>query len=99
MTVVDGNGPAPLLTSALDLARAEHKRLRLDFRADWCAPCLPLRRFPHHPDVSAVLKQDYAIATVDLGFSNGGRELTYKLGSIDLKHDTRAPRSLIASSL
>lgn len=82
------NAPAPpdaeaVLNSALDKARAENKRLLLDFRADWCAPCFRLDTFLHQPAVSAVLKKDYVIATVDLGFGNGGRELAYKLGSIE----------------
>ena len=29
------------------------------------------------------LKQNYVIATIDLGFGHGGRELAYKLGSIE----------------
>ena len=82
------NSPAPpnaeaVLSSALEKARAKNKRVLLDFRADWCAPCFRLDSFLHQPAVSAVLKKDYVIATVDLGFGNGGRELAYKLGSVE----------------
>ena len=72
-----------VLSSALDQARSENKRVLLDFRADWCVPCFQLDRFLHQPDMWAKLKQNYVIATVDLGFGQGGRELAYKLGSIE----------------
>jgi thiol-disulfide isomerase/thioredoxin len=82
------NAPVPpaadeLLSSALTKARAGNKLVLLDFRADWCAPCFRLDRFLHDPAVSAVLKEIYSIATVDLGFGTRGRELAYKLGAIE----------------
>ncbi len=82
------NAPAPpvaaaLLSAALETAKAENKRVLLDFRADWCAPCLRLDRFLHQPDVAARLKEAYILVTVDLGFGQGGRELAYTLGSIE----------------
>ena len=61
-----------LVDAALARARAEHKRVLLDFGANWCPWCHSLHRlFTTNREVSAVLGGSYVLVMVDVNTRGG----------------------------
>ena len=55
------------LADALALAKAQHKRVLLQFGANWCAPCHELHEFLEaDKKVAEVLKRHYVVVMVDV---------------------------------
>ena len=55
------------LADALALAKAQHKRVLLQFGANWCAPCHELHEFLEtDKDVAEALKRRYVVVMVDV---------------------------------
>jgi len=58
---------ATQLADALALAKAQHKRVLLQFGANWCAPCHELHEFLEtDKNVAEALKRRYVVLMVDV---------------------------------
>jgi hypothetical protein len=58
---------ASQLAEALVLAKTQHKRVLLQFGANWCAACHDLHEFfESEQSVAEVLKQDYVVVRIDV---------------------------------
>ena len=60
------------IAAALTQAKAEHKRVLLDFGANWCIWCQRLHAtFENNPAVSAALHKDFIVVMVDVNTRHG----------------------------
>src|ERR1043165_9640469 len=56
------------IKAAIAQATKEHKRIILDFGADWCLDCHILdNAFHHNPDVSPLLEKNFIVVHIDIG--------------------------------
>lgn len=55
------------IANALTQAKAEHKRVLLDFGGNWCLDCKILAAVMEKPDVKPVLDKSYIQVSVDIG--------------------------------
>ncbi len=61
-----------LINAALQRARAEHKRVLLDFGANWCPWCHLLHQvFTTNPEVARLLGERYVLVMVDVNRRHG----------------------------
>jgi len=68
---VHADGDAQV-AAALARATAEHKRVLLDFGANWCIWCRRLHStFETDPSVSKALQRDFIVVMVDVNTRNG----------------------------
>ncbi|HET6765239.1 MAG TPA: thioredoxin family protein [Longimicrobiaceae bacterium] len=67
--------------SALALARVDHKRVLLEFGADWCLDCWVLDRLFHQPGVAPYLREHYHVVRVDVGQFDRNLKLVAKYGN------------------
>lgn len=68
---VHADGAADV-SAALARARTEHKRVLLDFGANWCIWCRRLHRvFDGDPGVAARLRQSFIVVMVDVNRRHG----------------------------
>jgi thiol:disulfide interchange protein len=59
------------IKAAVAQAAKEHKRVILDFGADWCLDCHVLdNAFHNNPDVSPLLEKNYIVVHIDIGQQN-----------------------------
>ncbi len=68
------------ITSALRLAAQHHRRVLIDFGADWCPDCRVLGQLYHAPAVAPVLAHDYVLVTVDVGQGDHNLSLAQRYG-------------------
>lgn len=68
--------------AALALARADGKRVLIDFGANWCPDCLVLDRQYRSPQVAPILRQRYHVVTVDIGRGERNRDLSRRYGDV-----------------
>src|SRR4051812_14407227 len=55
------------IKAAIAKAAKEHKRVILDFGADWCLDCHILdNTFHNNPDVSPLLEKNYIVVHIDI---------------------------------
>ena len=81
--VYDATRDAPAdVNAALALARADGRRVLIDFGANWCPDCLVLDRLYRNPQVAAVLQQRYHVVTVDIGHGERNRDLSQRYGDV-----------------
>lgn len=80
----DGNAQ---IAAALDLAKAQNKRVILDFGANWCIWCRRLHAiFEEDPSVSKALGAGYVVVMVDVNTRNGvKRDADVKARYVDPK--------------
>ncbi len=63
---------ATLIRAARDQARASHRRVLLDFGANWCPWCHALHRlFATDPDVRRELEAGYVLVMIDVNRRHG----------------------------
>jgi thiol:disulfide interchange protein len=56
------------IQAAVAQATKEHKRIILDFGADWCLDCHILdNTFHHNADVSPLLEKNFVVVHIDIG--------------------------------
>ena len=55
------------IATALTKAKAEHKRVLIDFGGDWCGDCQVLDIYMHQPPNDALLNQNYVLVHVNIG--------------------------------
>ena len=63
----DSNAKADI-KAAVSQAAKEHKRVILDFGADWCLDCHILdNAFHNNPDISPLVEKNYVVVHIDIG--------------------------------
>lgn len=79
--VYDAKADAPAeVAAAVRRAAAEHKRVLVDFGANWCGDCLALDRNLHLPENAALLKSGYLLVHADIGRYDKNLELAKRYG-------------------
>jgi len=72
------------LTAALEAAkasaRANDRRVLLDFGADWCPDCREVLRLSHEPAVAGLLAEKYETIVIDVGRFDRHTELLERYG-------------------
>ncbi|WP_371496063.1 thioredoxin family protein [Kitasatospora sp. NBC_00374] len=63
------------IKAALALSAGDHRRVLVDFGADWCPDCKVLERLFRSPEVEPVLREKYRVVAVDLGKFDHNLEL------------------------
>jgi thiol:disulfide interchange protein len=56
------------IKAAVAKAAAEHKRVLVDFGANWCPDCKALSKYLQAPDNAALLDADYVLVRVNVGY-------------------------------
>ncbi|MGA7524028.1 MAG: thioredoxin family protein [Acidobacteriaceae bacterium] len=64
-----GDSASDILHRAEDQARAEHKKILLEFGASWCVNCRLYDRFLGDPQMHALMSRAFVFVTVDTGES------------------------------
>jgi thioredoxin 1 len=72
---------AMAVDSALALARVDHKRVLLEFGADWCLDCWVLDRLFRQPEVQPYLRSHYHVVRIDIGQGERNGKLVAKYGN------------------
>jgi thioredoxin len=68
------------IAQALTEAKADHKRVLLDFGADWCPDCQVLSRLFDDPQVKPFLNQHYHVVRIDVGQWDNNLEIAERYG-------------------
>ncbi|MDR3745480.1 MAG: thioredoxin family protein [Acidobacteriaceae bacterium] len=72
--------PTVDIPAALDQAQSEHKRVLLDFGADWCGDCQVLDYSFHQPANAALLASNYILVHVWVGQMDANLGVAEKYG-------------------
>jgi thiol-disulfide isomerase/thioredoxin len=68
------------IAQALTQARADHKRVLLDFGADWCPDCLVLAQLFEDPQVKPFLDGHFHVVRIDVGQWDNNLEVAERYG-------------------
>jgi thiol:disulfide interchange protein len=63
------------IASALKQARAQKKRVILDFGGDWCGDCLVLDMYMHQGPNDKVLEKHFIVVHVDIGHMDNNMDV------------------------
>jgi thiol:disulfide interchange protein len=66
------------IAAALKQARAEHKRVILDFGGDWCGDCQVLDIYMHQSPNAELLEKHFLVVHVDIGHMDHNVEVAQK---------------------
>jgi thiol:disulfide interchange protein len=72
--------PMELISAGLKQAKAEHKRVILDFGGDWCGDCQVLDIYMHDPVNQAILDKSFVVVHVFIGHMDKNLELAGSYG-------------------
>ena len=70
------------IQAALAKARAEHKRVLLDFGGDWCGDCQGLNYYMHQSPNKELLEKYYVLVDVNIGHIDQNIDLGDKYGVV-----------------
>jgi thiol-disulfide isomerase/thioredoxin len=70
------------IESALKLATADHKRVLIDFGADWCPDCRVLAALYNDPTVRPELDAGYHLVVVDVGHFDRNLAVSKRFGDV-----------------
>jgi len=79
VTMTDAELSAALEAAKVS-ARANDRRILLDFGADWCSDCREVLRLAHEPAVAALLADQYETIVIDVGRFDRHTELLEHYG-------------------
>jgi thiol:disulfide interchange protein len=65
---------------ALQRARAQHKRVILDFGGNWCGDCQVLDIYFHDPANKALLEENFELVDVNIGRFDANQEIADHYG-------------------
>ena len=68
------------ITQALTQATADHKRVLLDFGADWCPDCQVLAQLFEDPQVKPYLDANYHVVRIDVGQWDNNLDIAKRYG-------------------
>lgn len=68
------------IRNALIKAKAEHKRVLLDFGGNWCGDCQVLNIYFHDPGNASLLAANYVLVDVNVGRYDKNLDLAKKYG-------------------
>jgi len=68
------------IASALKTAAASHKRVLLDFGADWCGDCIVLDMYLHNEQNRPLLDANFVLVHVNVGDYDANLDLAKKYG-------------------
>lgn len=68
------------IRAALRTAKREHKRVILDFGANWCGDCHVLNFYFHDPANAGLLAANYVLVDVNVGMYDKNLDLARKYG-------------------
>ena len=73
------------VAAALERAKRDHKRVLIQWGANWCGWCIKLHRtFESEPEIAKTLNYEYEVVYADLGSTDKWPELRKRLG-VDFK--------------
>src|SRR6187402_139344 len=81
--------PKALIAAAFKKAKAEHKRVILDFGGDWCGDCQVLYYYFHKSPNVEVLNANFVLVPVWIGRMDANLDLAMKYG-VPVKHGVPA---------
>src|SRR5579875_2684546 len=70
----------PDIQAALVKARHEHKRVILDFGADWCPDCQVLNIYFHQSPNAELLAKHFVLVDVNIGRMDANLDIAHKYG-------------------
>jgi thioredoxin 1 len=70
----------PEIQQALATAKAEHKRVILDFGGNWCGDCKALNIYFHQPPNDQLLAQNFVLVDVNIGRYDMNLDVAEKYG-------------------
>ena len=70
------------MEAALAKAKADGKRVLLDFGADWCPDCHVLDSYFEDPRAKGILDASYHVVRIDVGFFDKNLETATKYGNV-----------------
>jgi thiol:disulfide interchange protein len=68
------------IAAALKTAAQTHKRVLLDFGADWCGDCIVLDRYLHNDENRSLLESNFVLVHVNVGMYDANLDLAKKYG-------------------
>src|SRR5215469_12434873 len=74
---------------ALKRAKAEHKRVILDFGGNWCGDCQVLDIYFHDPANKSLLEENFELVDINIGRYDANEDIAEKYG-IPLKRGVPA---------
>ncbi|HZY62916.1 MAG TPA: thioredoxin family protein [Edaphobacter sp.] len=72
--------PTADIAAALKKARAEHKRVILDFGGDWCGDCQVLDIYFHQKPNDELLAKHFVVVHIDIGRMDRNLDVAKKYG-------------------
>jgi thiol:disulfide interchange protein len=72
--------PSADIKAALVQAKAEHKRVLIDFGGDWCGDCQVLDIYIHQPPNDELLQKNYVLVHVWIGHIDKNLDVPEKYG-------------------
>ena len=73
--------PNDAIAQALTAAKADHKRVLLDFGADWCPDCQVLAQLFDDPQVKPFLDAHYHVVRIDVGRWDNNLDVANRYGN------------------
>lgn len=68
------------IAAALKTARAQHKRVLLDFGGNWCGDCQVLNIYFHNQQNEPILNANYVLVDVNVGHMDANVDLAERYG-------------------
>jgi thioredoxin 1 len=69
------------ISAALRKARSDHKRILIDFGANWCPDCVVLSKIIEDESVKTFLDDNFYVVKVDVGRFNKNLDIANKYGN------------------
>jgi thioredoxin 1 len=70
----------PQIQEALQRAKAQHKRVILDFGGNWCGDCKVLDIYFHDPANKTLLEENFELVDVNIGRYDVNRDIAARYG-------------------
>ncbi len=85
----DDGDPKKEIAAGLKQAKAEHKRVILDFGGDWCGDCQVLDIYMHQAPNAELLAKNFVVVHISVGHLDKNLDVPAKYG-VDVSHGVPA---------